>query len=105
MKTYILFALLSLVIVFSGAETAFSQTRTVTTTHRSHRGWSNRAKGAAIGGGAGAIVGGIAGHSVGGALLGGAVGAGAGYVIGNETDKNKSHARRRHVTVRRTVTK
>lgn len=104
MKTSLLFACIFMLISSEGVQKAASQTRTVTTTHRTHRVWSRKAKGAAIGGGAGAIVGGLAGHSVGGALLGGAVGAGAGYVIGNESDKHRTHPRRRHVTIKRTVT-
>jgi hypothetical protein len=53
------------------------------------KGWSRRAKGAAIGGGGGAILGAVINKNnrlVGGAI-GGAIGAGLGYVIGNELDK------------------
>jgi YMGG-like Gly-zipper len=53
------------------------------------KGWSRRAKGAAIGGGGGAILGAVIHKNnrlVGGAI-GGAIGAGLGYVIGNELDK------------------
>ncbi len=53
------------------------------------KGWSRKAKGAAIGGGSGAIIGALVNKNnrlVGGAL-GGALGAGLGYVIGNELDK------------------
>ena len=53
------------------------------------KGWSRKAKGAAIGGGSGAILGAVINKNnrlVGGAI-GGALGAGIGYVIGNELDK------------------
>jgi len=53
------------------------------------KGWSRKAKGAAIGGGGGAILGAVINKNnrlVGGAI-GGALGAGIGYVIGNELDK------------------
>jgi len=53
------------------------------------KGWSRRAKGAAIGGGGGALLGAVINKNnrlVGGAI-GGAIGAGLGYVIGNELDK------------------
>jgi hypothetical protein len=53
------------------------------------RGWSRRAKGAAIGGGGGAILGAILdkNHRVAGGILGGVLGTGLGYVIGNEMDR------------------
>lgn len=52
------------------------------------KGWSSRAKGAAIGAGAGAVGGALIDKKHGrGAIVGGLLGAGAGYVIGNEKDK------------------
>jgi len=53
------------------------------------KGWSRRAKGAAIGGGGGAILGAVLdkNHRVAGGVLGGVLGAGLGYVIGNEMDR------------------
>ena len=53
------------------------------------RGWSRRAKAAAIGGGGGAILGAVIdkNHRVAGGILGGVLGAGLGYVIGNEMDR------------------
>ncbi len=52
------------------------------------KGWSSRAKGAAIGAGAGAVTGILVDKKDGrGAIVGGLLGAGAGYVIGNEKDK------------------
>ncbi len=58
-----------------------------------HRKWSNRAKGAAIGGGAGAVAGALIGHGVKGALIGGAIGAGGGYIIGDAKDRKQQRAR------------
>ena len=59
---------------------------TQTTTHK--KGWSNRAKGAVIGGAAGAVGGAIVSkHKGTGAVVGGVVGAAGGYIIGNEKDK------------------
>ncbi len=53
------------------------------------KGWSRKAKGAAIGGGGGAILGAVINkkNRVIGGAIGGALGAGIGYVIGNELDK------------------
>ena len=53
------------------------------------KGWSSRAKGAAIGGGGGAILGAVINkkNRVAGGILGGAIGAGLGYVLGNEIDR------------------
>ena len=53
------------------------------------KGWSRKAKGAAIGGGSGAILGAVLdkNHRVAGGILGGVLGAGLGYVIGNEMDR------------------
>ncbi len=53
------------------------------------KGWSNRAKGAAIGAGTGAAAGAIInGRNRGvGAVIGAVVGAAGGYIIGNEMDR------------------
>ncbi len=48
--------------------------------------WSRKAKGAAIGAGAGAVVGGVA-HGGKGAAIGAAAGAGTGYLIGRHKDR------------------
>jgi hypothetical protein len=66
---------------------ASSGTGTTTTT-TTKKGWSNRAKGAVIGGVGGAVVGAAVSKKKGkGAIIGGAVGAAGGYIIGNEKDK------------------
>ncbi len=53
--------------------------------------WSNKAKGGAIGAGAGGAAGAVIGHAAGntalGAIIGAAVGGTAGVLIGNEMDK------------------
>lgn len=62
---------------------------TVATAPAKKKGWSNRAKGAVIGAGAGAIGGAIInGRNRGaGAAIGAVIGAAGGYIIGNEKDK------------------
>jgi len=64
---------------------------TATTTAAKKKGWSGRAKGAAVGAGSGAIIGAIANKNNRGvgALVGGLIGAASGYVIGNEVDRKK----------------
>ncbi len=53
------------------------------------KGWSNAAKGAVIGGGAGAVGGAIISKKKGkGAVIGGVLGAAGGYIIGRKKDKN-----------------
>ena len=56
------------------------------------KGWSNKAKGAVIGGGAGAVTGAVLGGGK-GALIGGAVGVIGGGLIGRNKDKKKDPAR------------
>jgi hypothetical protein len=54
-------------------------------------GWSNRAKGAVIGGVGGAAAGAlISKKKVEGAVIGGVAGAAGGYIIGNEVDRTKA---------------
>ena len=61
-------------------------------------GASNKAKGGAIGAGAGGAVGGIIGHAAGntalGAIIGAAVGGTAGVIIGNHMDKQAEEMQR-----------
>ena len=56
------------------------------------KGWSRKAKGAAIGGGSGAVVGGLLGVGK-GALMSAAAGAVGGGLIGRNEDKKKDPAR------------
>lgn len=60
------------------------------------KGWSDAAKGAAIGGGAGAILGAVVGKNnrALGAVIGGAVGAGGGYAIGRAQDRKSGRVER-----------
>jgi outer membrane protein OmpA-like peptidoglycan-associated protein len=61
-------------------------------------GWSNKAKGGAIGAGAGGAAGAVIGHAAGntalGAIIGAAVGGTAGVIIGNQMDKQAEEMRR-----------
>lgn len=61
-------------------------------------GWSNKAKGGAIGAGAGGVAGGLIGRAQGntalGAIIGAAVGGTAGALIGNHMDKQAEEMRR-----------
>lgn len=61
-------------------------------------GWSNKAKGGAIGAGAGGVAGGLIGRAQGntarGAIIGAAVGGTAGVLIGNRMDKQAEEMRR-----------
>ncbi len=110
-KLILIFALLFTLSALEGTfvqaqtvrHTYYKNGRKITTTSKTRRGMSKRAKGALIGGGAGAVGGAIIGHGVKGALVGGVLGAGAGYVIGNETDKNKSRAQGHTVYKRKVV--
>jgi uncharacterized protein YcfJ len=94
MKKFLMFFTLALLCISTAN---FAQT--------THRKWSNRAKGAAIGGGAGAIAGGLIGHGVGGALIGGAIGAGGGYIIGDAKDRKKLRQRQAYNRAHRTHTR
>ncbi|MEO8412038.1 MAG: glycine zipper domain-containing protein [Ginsengibacter sp.] len=70
--------------------TTSTSNATTTTTTTEKKGWSNRAKGAVIGGAAGAVGGAIISkHKGTGAVVGGLAGAAGGYIIGNEIDKKK----------------
>jgi hypothetical protein len=67
------------------------ETGTVTPQAEKKKGWSNAAKGAVIGAGAGAIGGAIISKKKGlGAVIGGVVGAAGGYIIGKNIDKKNA---------------
>ncbi|UYZ61587.1 YMGG-like glycine zipper-containing protein [Hymenobacter weizhouensis] len=59
---------------------------------RPRKPWSRKAKGAAIGGGAGAVTGAVVGGGK-GAVIGTVAGAAAGGIIGRKKDKKKDRAR------------
>jgi cobalamin biosynthesis Mg chelatase CobN len=64
-----------------------------TTTSTKKKGWSQAAKGTAIGAGAGALGGVLVDkNNTRGAIVGGVVGAGAGYLIGHKQDKKSGRA-------------
>jgi len=87
---------LSSIGLYSNAQT---QTKTV---HKTKKGWSHKAKGAAIGAGAGAVTGAVVSHDKAkGAVIGGAVGAGAGYLVGRHQDKKNPNSRK---TIHKTKT-
>jgi osmotically inducible lipoprotein OsmB len=61
------------------------------------KGWSKKAKGAAIGGGAGVVGGAVLGGTK-GAVVGGVAGAAAGGLIGRKKDKKKDPVRHAEYT-------
>ncbi len=66
-----------------------------TTVPAKEKGWSDAAKGTAIGGGTGAVVGAVVSkNKAQGAVIGGILGAGAGYVIGRSKDKKSGRVAR-----------
>lgn len=70
----------------AGTETTTAETAPA----EEKKGWSNAAKGAVIGAGAGAVGGAVLSKKKGkGAIIGGVIGAGAGYIIGKDKDKRK----------------
>ena len=82
---YGLSMLFALTVVSGNFNEAKAQTKT-----EKKKGWSRKAKGAAIGGAAGAVTGAAVSKKNGkGAVVGGAVGAGAGYLYGRHKDKKK----------------
>ncbi|MDB5233905.1 MAG: hypothetical protein JWR44_898 [Hymenobacter sp.] len=84
MKTFKIYFLLLLTSLFLIGSNAQAQTP--------KKGWSNKAKGAAIGGGAGAVTGAVLGGGK-GAIIGGAAGVVGGGLIGRNKDKKKDPAR------------
>ena len=84
MKTFKLYFLLLVSFFMLAGSAAQAQTP--------KKGWSNKAKGAAIGGGAGAVTGAVIGGGK-GAIIGGAAGVVGGGLIGRNKDKKKDPAR------------
>ena len=84
MKTFKIYFLLVLSFLLLAGSAVQAQTP--------KKGWSNKAKGAAIGGGAGAVTGAVIGGGK-GALIGGAAGVIGGGLIGRNKDKKKDPAR------------
>ena len=84
MKTFKSFFLLLFAFLLLAGSAAQAQTP--------KKGWSDKAKGAAIGGGAGAVTGAVIGGGK-GAVIGGVVGAVGGGLIGRNRDKKYHRAR------------
>jgi len=84
MKTFKIYFLLVLSFLMLAGSAAQAQTP--------KKGWSNKAKGAAVGGGAGAVTGAVIGGGK-GAIIGGAAGVIGGGLIGRNKDKKKDPAR------------
>jgi len=80
----------------SGSGSVSKSSDQVSTTTNKKKGWSHRAKGAAVGAGTGAVTGAIINkdNRAVGALIGVAVGAASGYIIGNEVDKKKEREKK-----------
>ncbi|MFN0291715.1 YMGG-like glycine zipper-containing protein [Pedobacter helvus] len=73
---------------YSSNNTVTTSSGGVTNTQAQKKGWSDAAKGTAIGAGVGAIGGALIDKKSGrGAIIGGLAGAGAGYVIGRAEDR------------------
>lgn len=89
MKTFKVYAAVLSAVLMLGGTVAAPETQAQTTPKKS---WSKKAKGAAIGGGAGAVTGAVVGGGK-GAVVGGVVGAAAGGVIGRKKDKKKDPVR------------
>ncbi|GGG51817.1 hypothetical protein GCM10011378_30050 [Hymenobacter glacieicola] len=89
MKTFKIYAAM-LSALFVMESTVVTSTAEAQTTPK--KTWSRKAKGAAIGGGAGAVTGAVIGGGK-GAVLGGVAGAAAGGIIGRKKDKKKDPVR------------
>lgn len=83
MKVFLKFFVFLLTLFILGSSAPQAQDR---------KGWSHKAKGAAIGGGAGAATGAVIGGGK-GALIGAAAGVVGGGLIGRNQDKKKNPAR------------
>lgn len=97
MKNLRLYFAVAAATLFLGSNTAFAQTDT----QAPKKGWSKKAKGAAIGGGSGAAAGAIIagkGDRAKGAVIGGAAGAVGGALIGRKKDKKKDPVRHAEYT-------
>ena len=86
MKTFKAFFLLVFACLLLAGPVAQAQTPAP------KKGWSDKAKGAVIGGGAGAVTGAVIGGGK-GAIIGGAAGAVGGALIGRHRDKKYHPAR------------
>jgi hypothetical protein len=80
---------------YSSGNTVTTSSAGVTSTQAKKKGWSDAAKGTAIGAGVGAISGAIIDKKdARGAVIGGLVGAGAGYTIGRAEDRKSGRVQK-----------
>ncbi|WP_113652716.1 YMGG-like glycine zipper-containing protein [Pedobacter namyangjuensis] len=80
-----------------GTRTTSSAGTTTTTTTTKKKGWSDAAKGTAIGAGVGALGGVLIDKKDGrGAIIGGLAGAGAGYAIGRAEDRKSGRVQKKN---------
>ena len=80
-----------------GTRTSSSAGTTTTTTTTKKKGWSDAAKGTAIGAGVGALGGVLIDKKDGrGAIIGGLAGAGAGYAIGRAEDRKSGRVQKKN---------
>lgn len=92
MKNKILIAFMCFGLT-AGTVTISPDATAQTTRKVKKKGWSKKAKGAAIGGVGGAVLGGVVGGGK-GAVIGAAAGAGGGYLYGRHRTKKKGDHRR-----------
>ena|SRR5438093_12873033 len=86
MKKFIFIVSMAFALTMVSGNYALAQEKT--TKVKTSKGWSHRAKDAAIGAGVGAVTGAVVSKKHGkGAVIGGAVGAGAGYIYGRHKDR------------------
>ncbi len=95
MKTIKLYA--AVLSAFFVLESTVAITEVAAQTTKTHKTWSRKAKGAAIGGGAGAVTGAVVGGGK-GAVIGGVAGAAAGGIIGRKKDRRKDPVRHQQYT-------
>jgi len=88
MKVFKVFVIMLLAFVMLGSNLAQAQTEP-------KKGWSKKAKGAAIGGGTGAVAGAVLGGGK-GAVIGAAAAAVGGGIIGRNKDKKSDPVRYQH---------
>ncbi|MCB2409791.1 glycine zipper domain-containing protein [Hymenobacter lucidus] len=92
MKTFKIYLTMLLAVFMLGSTFTEAQAQT-----EPKKGWSKKAKGAAIGGGAGVVGGAVVGGTK-GAVIGGVAGAAAGGLIGRKKDKKKDPVRHAEYT-------
>ncbi|WP_051360089.1 YMGG-like glycine zipper-containing protein [Adhaeribacter aquaticus] len=84
---------LYIAVLFSTVILGGSVAEAQTTQPQQKKGWSKKAKGAAIGGAGGAVAGRVIGGGTKGTIIGAAAGTAAGGAIGRKKDRKKDPAR------------